>query len=424
MKKFIIIFLFYCCHNAISQWSLSTILPNASYAFFSEDNLLIAGTDHGIFFTTDYGDNWIQRRNPLSNDSVTAIGTDGKRVIVAYWRNGIYEYNMELDTFIKKSNELLDTVLIFKIALSGNNIFLGTYNCGVFRSTDLGTTWLQINVGLNYKIVETIYIKGDTVFAGSGNGFYVSTNKGDNWIEKSEGLKKKEIYTITTIGNSIFVGTNGGGVFCSSDEGNTWHETNTGLPKGLSVNSMISIENNLFIAATTTIMIVGGFYFSTNSGDSWMTIRNGLNTFLNKGIGIANIKDFIFILMDDSWEKAVGKVFRAKIPDLLSATSVAEQIEVKNEGHFYAAKPVPIPASEFTKIKIYWDSDFDIVNAYKELYNNIGSKMKQESNLFIENIQQNNAELIWDCSKVPSGVYFIVINYYGTSRFIPVLVGR
>jgi hypothetical protein len=288
----------------------------------------------------------------------------------------------------------------------------------------LGTTWLQINVGLNYKIVETIYIKGDTVFAGSGNGFYVSTNKGDNWIEKSEGLKKKEIYTITTIGNSIFVGTNGGGVFCSSDEGNTWHETNTGLPKGLSVNSMISIENNLFIAATTTIMIVGGFYFSTNSGDSWMTIRNGLNTFLNKGIGIANIKDFIFILMDDSWEKAVGKVFRAKIPDLLSATSVAEQIEVKNEGHFYAAKPVPIPASEFTKIKIYWDSDFDIVNAYKEVYNNIGSKMKQESNLFIENIQQNNAELIWDCSKVPSGVYFIVINYYGTSRFIPVLVGR
>jgi hypothetical protein len=73
---------------------------------------------------------------------------------------------MELDTFIKKSNELLDTVLIFKIALSGNNIFLGTYNCGVFRSTDLGTTWLKINVGLNYKIVETIYIKGDTIFAG------------------------------------------------------------------------------------------------------------------------------------------------------------------------------------------------------------------------------------------------------------------
>ncbi len=57
--------------------------------------------------------------------------------------------------------------------MSGNTIFAGTQGGGVFRSTDNGTSWQQINRGLANTTVYSLAVSGSTLFAGTfGGGVY------------------------------------------------------------------------------------------------------------------------------------------------------------------------------------------------------------------------------------------------------------
>src|SRR5690349_12362423 len=67
-------------------------------------------------------------------------------------------------------------------------LFAGTAGGGVYRSTDNGDTWTQIDNGIpgTKTRVNAITINGTTVFIGASSiGVYRSTNNGDAWTESS-----------------------------------------------------------------------------------------------------------------------------------------------------------------------------------------------------------------------------------------------
>src|SRR5579884_1179836 len=82
--------------------------------------------------------------------------------------------------------------------------------------------------------------------------------------------------------NVIFAGTSGQGIFRSTDRGATWQAVNSGLGS-LFVNSLSIDPTNpsIILAATGRGALVGepggGVYRSTNSGDSWTGVL--INTF-------------------------------------------------------------------------------------------------------------------------------------------------
>ena len=79
------------------------------------------------------------------------------------------------------------------LAVSGNNIFAGTYEYGVFLSTNNGTNWTQ--TGLDDKTVHSLVISGNNIFAGTFlEGVYLSTNNGEWWSLK--GLINKVVYSL------------------------------------------------------------------------------------------------------------------------------------------------------------------------------------------------------------------------------------
>ena len=78
-------------------------------------------------------------------------------------------------------------------------LFAGSYGDGVFRSSDNGDNWIEVNNGLTAPFVLSFATNasGD-IFAGTyfGNGVFRSTDNGDSWNEKNNGLIATEVRTI------------------------------------------------------------------------------------------------------------------------------------------------------------------------------------------------------------------------------------
>ncbi|MGA8264582.1 MAG: hypothetical protein WB779_09090 [Ignavibacteriaceae bacterium] len=88
--------------------------------------------------------------------------------------------------------------------------------------------WERTNLPDTVK-VNTIVIRDSSIFAGTnGDGIFVSTNNGENWKSINEGLQSKFIHTILITGKTlpagqarIFAGTETG-VSVSMDNGEKW----------------------------------------------------------------------------------------------------------------------------------------------------------------------------------------------------------
>jgi hypothetical protein len=64
----------------------------------------------------------------------------------------------------------------------GNDIFAGT-DSGVFLSTNNGTSWVAVDSGLTEHEVYSIAVSGNNIFAGTYSGcIFLSVNKGKSWI--------------------------------------------------------------------------------------------------------------------------------------------------------------------------------------------------------------------------------------------------
>jgi len=175
----------------------------------------------------------------------------------------------------------------------------------------LNAQWESCNNGLTCDSVWCINANKNNVYAGTeGSGIYLSTNNGDNWIAKNQGLNNLWIRAIAiTENNVIFAGTEGGGINISIDNGNNWTTKNQGL-KNLNIWSL-AIKGNYIFAGTED----GGLYLSSDNGNSWVEKNKGIQTNLYI-MSITINENNIFI---GTWDKGIylstdnGNIWNTKI---------------------------------------------------------------------------------------------------------------
>ena len=144
------------------------------------------------------------------------------------------------------------------IAISGNNIFVGT-NFGIFRSTDNGNSWASVNNGLTILDITNVAILHSYVFACSNLGLFKTTDNGDKW-ELVPYLMNYLITSIAGSGQNLYIGTNLG-IFKSTDYGESWEEVNANANIKHVFNITI-IENCVYAS------YYSGLYISTDNGES------------------------------------------------------------------------------------------------------------------------------------------------------------
>jgi len=153
-------------------------------------------------------------------------------------------------------------------------LFAGTFEAGVFCSSDNGNNWSQLNSGLAYPWamdIRSFITYNNILFVGTAGGIYFSTNNGFNWSKTDSGLTNADIRSFSVIGSNLFVGTFGGGVFVSSNNGLNWRDINTGL-SNKQITTLIAVGTNLYAGTANG----NGVYLSTNNGANWIPKITGL----------------------------------------------------------------------------------------------------------------------------------------------------
>lgn len=183
----------------------------------------------------------------------------------------------------------------------------------------------------------------------------------------------------------IFTATHGGGIFRSTDNGDNWVQVNNGLTN-LFVRSLTISQYGQIFAATN-----GGLYSSTDNGENWTSMNEGLfNVHLNS------------IIIDQGGYLFVGALISGAYRSINPITAVEDEPMFVSQLTLYQNYPNPFNPST----KISWQSPVDSWQTIK-IYDVLGNEV---STIVDEYKTSGSYEVVFNTSSIKhhpsSGVYF------------------
>jgi photosystem II stability/assembly factor-like uncharacterized protein len=274
----------------ISYSQTSGPMASNVYSLAFSGSSILAGTESGIFKSSDNGKTWFQ--TTLYNQIAQSICSNGEVVIAGLAFMGMYRSADNGSTWQKLSEDKnffrwsrvtsigsiffvgtnkgvfasedngqhwthtsLDSGTVYHIISNASVIFAATERFGIFASYDNGLTWkLLINP---QSALNSITCSGSEIyFSTQGKGILRSIDYGESWVKLS---LEPICLRLCISGSNILAGTNKG-LYVSSDKGESWTCT-------LADKSIISIvANDSFVFSGTW---KSGLYVSSDNGLSW-----------------------------------------------------------------------------------------------------------------------------------------------------------
>jgi len=260
-------------NNSFGQFQKVFTINNNIYALASNNEFVFTGTGgSGLFRSSDNGNTWNGICNGIpawyyfslisSNDSLFT-GSFGYVYFSA--DNGTTWEDLNIGL------QLNDYV--YSLAKKGQYIYAGIKNKGVY-SHQIGTAfWNICNVGFhNQPTIMDLLIIGSDIYAATDKGVYKSTNNAASWNQLNNGLPNtlgvnKLLFVDTT--TSIFAGT-GDNIYKSSDFGNSWTLSGGGVLDGYNVSSIGFFNDTIFTGTYS------GMFASADFGNNWFPFNDGL----------------------------------------------------------------------------------------------------------------------------------------------------
>jgi hypothetical protein len=268
------------------------------------------------------------------------------------------------------------------LTVSGTQLFAGTYNSGIYLSSNNGTNWTAVNNGLTTLNVSSFAASGTTLFAGTSGGVFLTTNNGSNWAVVNNGLTNLHIRALAVLGTNLFAGTDTSGVYLSTNNGTNWTAVNNGLTN-MGVRSLAVSGTNIFAGTG------GGVFLSTNNGTSW----------INKNQGFGFIPTVYTLLISNNFIFAgtyQHSTYRRSLSEILGVQNISSEVPSGYSlGQNY---PNPFNSTSNLKFQISKLGNVKII-----VYDVMGREVQTLVN---ESLQPGTYETKFDGSMLNSGVYF------------------
>jgi hypothetical protein len=271
---------------------------------------------------------------------------------------GVYLTTNNGNNWISKNNGLLVTHTL-SILISGNYLFAGTIG-GIFKSTDNGESWSPVLLNRSIKALTDHY---GTLYAGTeGYGVYISSNNGSNWIQANNGISDLNIKCLSNHSH-VFAGT-ASGIFYTPSGGAIWGTYNYNLVNP-NITALSGIPTTMLYAGTLT----AGIYRFMGVSSGWQQLNNGLNTLSIRSFKITN-----------------SVIFTGTNNSVCMSTNYGENWIVKNEGFGtsgYAVNVLEIYHGYLfagTANQSVWRRDFSEITDINSVNNNIPELFKLYQN--------------------------------------------
>lgn len=292
----------------------------------NDDNILFAATNQGIFKSIDAGDSWELK---ISNESFIDL------------------------VFNSKNPDIL-----FAATISLHNGYVRIY-----KSNDTGETWkskLQVNNGARIKLAVTphddnyVYAIVAQIGTYGMEGLFRSVNGGENWqkLPNVPNLLARDVAGADTDGqghydlaltvapyNKDIIWAGGIHIWKSLNAGMDWslvnHWTGSyGLPYvHADIHNLVFDEKTLDLFAATD----GGLFITTNQGNSWSDLSNGLS--IMQFYKISHSLQRENYLLGGSQDNGSNKLISGKWSHILGGDGMANAFNPQNDANFYISNP-------------------------------------------------------------------------------------
>ncbi len=237
----------------------------------------------GVYKSIDNGQSWKIKNKGLSNYFVQDIAYDPDNTNTLYLatRGGIYKSTNGGDSWTAKRTGFPE-IEKFSFSAPINDIACDPVNHNILYA---GVGVHKRGYDFNSYHWDSVEIKGS---------IYKSLDKGETWtLIWNTGINKDAMIYSLDIDpknpDNIYAATDKG-VYKSTDAGKTWKQKKTGLPKLKAMKIVVDPVN------TDTVYVTlwtkpgnwhwkGGVYKSTNGGDSWKAVNKGLPKTIGKESG-------------------------------------------------------------------------------------------------------------------------------------------
>lgn len=244
-------------------------------AAFNGNTLFVGAYYGGIFCSDDMGNTWYQRNNGLTNINVRALKARGNEIFAGTDLGEIYHSPDNGLTWMRIGKEV-GSINAFEVGkfglLAANGDFTGGSGLHQYVKNDTG--WHKEKTIIPTTRIKNLYSKGSNIY-GASRGVMHSSNFGETWSDYRGEImiRAYSIKCVTTVGNIIIAGSDGIGIYRSSNNGVNWELPNYGLEwwPGNMVIYDFAVLNSKVYAATYS-----GVYVSEDQGIRWNRLSNGL----------------------------------------------------------------------------------------------------------------------------------------------------
>jgi len=313
------------------------------YSVFSRETFVSkdSGLSSDIFLNT--------KEHPIIPDvgvEIITFGESESEVFMAGLQ-GVYRTYDNGKTWIETNTGFIGSEVVDLATALDGTMYATTYNLGIFKSIDGGKNWGFASFGIKswYGMqLATHPEDADTVFTTTSGGVYKSTNAGESWklIGGSDLCDDEDVggnchYHGIVVEKEapfkVLIGSGGDqyskegvGLTGSEDNGESWRNSDDGFVRDVHVSKLIidPNNNNVFYATTQgeteytdKVGDGAGVFKSTDRGNNWTQINNGLNSLETNVLVVdPNDSEVLYLGTDDdgiyksinggeNWEKLI-----------------------------------------------------------------------------------------------------------------------
>jgi len=243
---------------------------------------------------------------------------------------GVYRTYDNGKTWIESNTGFVGSEVVDLVTSLDGTMYATTYNLGIFKSTDGGKNWVFASFGIKnwYGMqLATHPEDADTLFTTTNGGVYKSTNAGKSWEliggsdlcddEDAGGnchyhgivVEKEAPFKVLVGSGGDQYAKEGVGLTGSEDNGESWRNSDDGFIRDVHVSKLVidPNNNNVFYATTQgeteytdKVGDGAGVFKSTDRGNNWTQINNGLNSLETNVLAVdPNDSDVLYLGTDD-----------------------------------------------------------------------------------------------------------------------------